>query len=335
LSLTFRKRDASLRCRLALACGILALGVSACGTDGQDGRAVTDAGAGSRSGGQRLSGTITIEGGGPFAHFAQAAARGFMRENPRVRVTLQEAAGRRGVSTACTSRTDIAGAAESPGRDSKRALCSRGGNDIAEVQIGNEGIALVTNENLKIDCMTIKQLNQLWGRGSEVGSYAEIDPGFPDEKPSLFGASRDTSTFAFFNAAINGAGSDTRRDYGPSADGKGVARDVQAAATGLGYLGFAAYEESQDTLNLVGVDAGSGCRRPDVRSIEEGTYGPLARPLYLRLLAGALKRPEVKAFLDYISVNGPDLAKAAQIVPLSDEQATRAKDRLAQAEATQ
>ena len=126
----------------------------------------------------------------------------------------------------------------------------------------------------------------------------------------------------------------TREDYEASEDDNQLVTGVAGDKGGLGYFGFSYYEQNQDKLNLVGVgeDAG-GCVKPSSETIQDGTYKPLARPLFMYPSAKAIARPEVKAFMDFIIANQADIAKAAQIVPMTEEQATKAKADLKTAEA--
>jgi ABC-type phosphate transport system substrate-binding protein len=48
--------------------------------------------------------------------------------------------------------------------------------------------------------------------------------------------------------------------------------------------------------------------------------------------AKAMKRPEVKAFMDFVIANQDQIAKAAKIVPMTSEQASDAKASLKKAE---
>ena len=102
---------------------------------------------------------------------------------------------------------------------------------------------------------------------------------------------------------------------------------------GLGYFGFSYYEAAADQLNLVGVDSGDGsCVKPSVETIQDGSYEPLSRPLFVYPKADAVTGPEVKAFLEYTVENAAAIAEAAKIVPLTDEQVTEAQGELETAE---
>ena len=110
-----------------------------------------------------------------------------------------------------------------------------------------------------------------------------------------------------------------------SADDNVLVTGVSGEKGGLGYFGFSFFEQNQDKLNPVKVDGGSGCVEPSSETIQSGEYKPLARPLFMYPSEKALKKPEVKAFLEYITANYQEIAEVAKIVPMSEEQATEAK----------
>ena len=87
-------------------------------------------------------------------------------------------------------------------------------------------------------------------------------------------------------------------------------------------------------LNLVGVSYGSGgdCVKPSSDAIQDGSYKPLSRPLFMYPSAKAMQRPEVKAFMDFVIANQQAIAKASTIVPMTTEQASDAKTSLKKAE---
>jgi phosphate transport system substrate-binding protein len=176
--------------------------------------------------------------------------------------------------------------------------------------------------------MTTEQLKQLWESGSKVKSLSEIDPSLPDTQLSLFGPGTDSGTFEFFTEEINGEEGNTRKDYQPSEDDNVLVQGVEGEQGGLGYFGFSYYEQNQDNLGLVKVDAGDGCVAPSTETIADGSYKPLSRPLFMYPSDKALKRPEVKAFMDFVVQNYQLLSEASQIVPMSDQQATEAQSAL-------
>jgi phosphate transport system substrate-binding protein len=60
-------------------------------------------------------------------------------------------------------------------------------------------------------------------------------------------------------------------------------------------------------LKLVGVDNGTGCVKPSPNTIPSGEYTPLSRPLFIYVNIEEIRRPELKAFVDFYLMVGPGL----------------------------
>ena len=298
------------------ACGALALGAAACGNDDDSGKG---------GGGGDLSGSIKIDGSSTVAPFAQAAQEAFQAENPGVKITVGTSGTGGGFEKFCAGETDISDASRAIKPDEEAPVCEKAGIDYKEVQVANDGIAVVTNPELKVDCLTTDQLKKLWNQGSKVKSLSEIDPKLPDSQLSLFGPGTDSGTFDFFTDAVNGEEGVSREDYQPSEDDNVLVQGVAGEPGGLGYFGHSYYEQNQDKLHLVKVDGGDGCVEPTTETIQSGEYKPLSRPLFMYPSTKALKRPEVKAFMDYVVENYQPIAEASQIVPMSSAQADKSK----------
>jgi phosphate transport system substrate-binding protein len=323
------------RLLLALAVsGALAFGVAACGSDDSGDGSASSSG-GSSSSGEKLSGKITIDGSSTVGPFTEAAAELFNEENPGVKVSVGISGTGGGFEKFCAGETDISDASRPIKEDEEAPVCKKNGVAYNDVQIANDGIAVVTSKSLTVNCLTTDQLKKLWDKGSKIKSLSEIDPKLPDATLSLYGPDTDSGTFDFFTGAINGEEGQTREDYEPSSDDNQLVTGVSGDQAGLGYFGFSYYEGAMDKLNLVGVDAGSGCVKPSKDTIQNGSYKPLSRPLFMYPSAKAMKRPEVKAFLDFVVGQAPQIASAAKIVPLTGAQLATAKEDLAKAESAQ
>jgi phosphate transport system substrate-binding protein len=308
-------------------CGALALGAAACGDDEESG------GGGSAAQAEEgLSGTIAIDGSSTVFPFAEAAAELFNEENPGVRITVGQSGTGGGFEKFCAGETDVSNASRPIDTEEEVPVCEKGGVKFGEVQVANDGIAVVTNKALAVDCLTTDQLKQIWNKGSKVSSLSQLGGGLPDAELSLYGPGTDSGTFDFFTDEINGEEGVTREDYEPSEDDNQLVTGVSGDQGGLGYFGYSYYEGAKDQLNLVGVDSGDGCVKPSAQTIQDGSYTPLSRPLFMYPSAKAMQRPEVKAFLEFTVANAAQIAKFAKIVPLTSEQTAEAKDALTKAE---
>jgi phosphate transport system substrate-binding protein len=314
---------------LALAtAGVLAFGVTACGDDD------SDSNASSGSGGGDLSGAVKIDGSSTVGPFAQTAAEQFQGENPDVQISVGTSGTGGGFEKFCAGETDISDASRPIKADEEAPICKRNGVAYQEIQVANDGIAIVTNKDLEIDCLTTAQLKQLWNTGSKIDNYSQLDPKLPDVEVSLYGPGTDSGTFDFFTDEINGEEGVSRKEYQPSEDDNILVQGVSGDEGGLGYFGFSYYEQNQDKLNLVGVDGGDGCVKPSVETIQDGSYAPLSRPLFMYPSEQAIAdKPQVEGFLKHTVDNQDAIATAAQIVPLTAAQVDKAKQQLQEAEA--
>jgi len=302
----------------------LAFGVAACGSD--------DNGGGG-GGDKNLSGKITLDGSSTVLPFAQAAAELFNEDNPNVKITVGSSGTGGGFEKFCNGETDISDASREI-KPEEAAACKKKGITYQKVQVANDGIAVVTNKSLKIDCMSTAQLKKLWDKGSTVKSYDQIDPSFPSTQAKLFGPGTDSGTFDFFTDKINGEEDRSRSDYSPSEDDNVTLQGVEGSSGGLGYFGFSYYEGAKDKINLVGVKDGNGaCVKPSTTAIQDGSYKPLSRPLFMYPSEKALAQAPVKAFMDFVVANQAEIAKASQIVPMTSAQVSAAKSELQKGEA--
>ena len=222
---------------IALLSLALAAGVAACGSDDESSSSGNQSSA---EGG--LKGSISIDGSSTVYPFAQAAAELFNEENPDVKISVGQSGTGGGFEKFCAGETDVSNASRPIKDDEEAPVCEKDGVEYSEVQIANDGIAVVTNKDLKVDSLTTEQLKEVWNKGSKVSSLKDVDPSLPDEKLSLYGPGTDSGTFDFFTDEINGEEGVTRESYEASEDDNQLVTGVSQDAGGLGYFGFSYYE---------------------------------------------------------------------------------------------
>ena len=137
----------------------------------------------------------------------------------------------------------------------------------------------------------------------------------------LFGAGTDSGTFDYFTEAINGEEGLSRTDYSPSENDNNTIQGVQGSTGGMGYFGFSYYEQNADTLTAVEIDSGNGCVAPSAETAQDGSYTPLARPLFIYpSVTRAQENDALVAFIEFFVANNAEIAEAAQFIPLNEEQ---------------
>ncbi|MFD7124200.1 MULTISPECIES: PstS family phosphate ABC transporter substrate-binding protein [Streptomyces] len=295
---------------LALTAAVM-LAASACGG--------ADAGSGGE-GGDKLSGTVKVDGSSTVAPLSTVAAQLFQGANKGVNVTVGTSGTGGGFEKFCADETDISNASREM-KGEEKALCEKAGVKFEEFTVANDGLSVVVSkDNDFVECLTVEQLKKIWEPGSKVKNWNQVDPKFPNQKMDLFGAGTDSGTFDYFTDAINGEEGASRTDYNPSEDDNVTVRGVSGSKGGIGYFGLSYFEENKDKLKAVKIDGGEGCVAPGVETVQNGTYTPLGRPLFIYPKASSLEKPEAEAFVEYYVENSAEIAEKAQFVPLNAEQ---------------
>ncbi len=307
-------KSSTLR-RAALPAAIaLALGLSACG--GQNEAESTGSGGG-------VSGEVVADGSSTVGPLTEAAAELFREENSGVNITVQTSGTGGGFEKFCQDLTDLSNASRAM-KDEEKAACESAGVEFTELMVATDALTVVASkDNPFIECLTTDELKTLWEPAAEgkVTTWDQVNPAFPKERITLFGPGTDSGTFDYFTDEINGEEGVSRTDYNASEDDNVIVQGVSGDDTALGYFGYTYYEENAETLKPVQIDSGGGCVTPSAETAQDGSYVPLARPLFIYVKNSAYaSKPQVKAFVDWYAANDEAITEAAQFIPLNAEQ---------------
>ncbi len=307
---------------IAAVLAVAVLLVAGCGRDENSASTAGTATAGGTT--ESLSGRIEVDGSSTVGPFVTAGAEDFQAQNSGVQVTVGISGTGGGFERFCAGETDISDASRPIKEDEEVPVCQKNGIEYTELQIANDGIAVVVNnENDWATCLTVEQLKKIWEPDSKVKSWKDVDASFPDEKLTLAGPGTDSGTFDFFTKEINGEEDASRTDYQATEDDNVIVQAVEGEKGGLGYFGLSYFEQNKANLKDVQVDGGSGCVSPSTETVQDGSYTPLSRPLFIYVKNTSLVKPEVKAFVQYLLDNEETIAQNALFVPLTDEQAQK------------
>ncbi len=297
-----------------------ALVLVACGSGNDPENATADGDAESTE--AALSGEVVIDGSSTVFPLTSAAAELFQEQNPEVQVSVGQSGTGGGFEKFCAGETDISDASRQIEED-EIAACEQNGVTQDEFSIANDGLTvIVSTENDWATCLTVEQLNAIWAPDSTVANWNQVDPSFPDEPLALAGPGTDSGTFDYFTDVINGEEGASRTDYQASEDDNVIVQAVSGSPGGMGYLGYTYYEQNSDTLKALEVDNGSGCIAPSPETVQDGSYAPLGRQLFIYPSAEALERPEVEAFVSFYVENVDEIVEAAGFIGLNEEQKT-------------
>ena len=263
-----------------------------------------------------LSGTIQVDGSSTVFPVTQAVAEEFRKEQPGVQVNVAVSGTGGGFKRFTVGETDISNASR-PIKDSEAEAAASNGIEFIEMRIGTDGLSVMVHpDNDFVDCLTVGELNEIWKPGSSINNWQDVRAGFPDQRLRLYGPDTDSGTFDYFTEEINGEAQVSRADYTASADDNVLVQGIAGDRGSLGYFGYAYYQENQDSLKIVAIDDGDGCVTPEPSTIEDGSYKPLSRPLFIYVNVESIERPEVKALLTFYMDHGYDLTLEEGYVPV-------------------
>ena len=294
---------------------------------------VAAAGSGSSSGGGEampdqpmamtdytsLSGDIDVDGSSTVFPITEAVAEEFgILTDGNVRVTVGVSGTGGGFKKFCNGETQVSDASR-PIKASEVQLCADAGIEYIEIPVAIDGLTVIVNkDNTWTQCMTVEELNTMWAPESEdvVTQWNQVRPDWPDDDMEMYAPGVDSGTFDYFTETVNGEGGASRGDFTASEDDNLIIQGVSGGKNGVGYLGYAYYIENADKLKAVEIDGGNGCVAPTDTAINDGTYAPLSRPLFIYVRADAASTPHIAEFVRYfLGQEGQALAAEVGYIP--------------------
>ncbi len=263
---------------------------------------------------------VKIDGSSTVFPVTEAVAEDFQKSKKgAVRVTVGISGTGGGFKKFCRGETDISNASR-PIAKKEMDVCKEAGIEYIELPVAYDALTVVINpKNDFVKQLTVAELKAMWEPAAQgkVTSWKQINPAFPDKPLKLFGPGADSGTFDYFTEAVTGKSKSSRGDFTASEDDnvlvQGVSRDVNA----LGFFGFAYYEENHSKLKAVPIVNEKGqAVLPSNDNVINGSYSPLARPIFVYVNTKAAERPEIKEFVEYYMTHGAKLAKEVKYVPL-------------------
>lgn len=267
--------------------------------------------------------TVKIDGSSTVYPITEAVAEEFQKSKKNaVKVTVGISGTGGGFKKFCRGETDISDASR-PILKKEMEDCRAAGIEYFELPIAFDALTVVINPaNDFVKQMTVEELKRMWEPAAQgkVKSWKDVNPLWPDQPLKLFGAGSDSGTFDYFTEAIVGKSKSSRGDYTASEDDNVLVQGVTRDKGALGYFGYSYYAENSKKLKAVPIveKAGKPGVLPSMDTVLNGTYQPLARPIFIYVSVKAYAKPEVKEFVAYYMTHGAKLAREVKFVPAPD-----------------
>ncbi|KMW70785.1 MAG: PstS family phosphate ABC transporter substrate-binding protein [Limnoraphis robusta] len=269
--------------------------------------------------------TVKIDGSSTVYPITEAVAEEFQKaKQGAMRVTVGISGTGGGFKKFCAGQTDISNASR-PIKSSEADACKSAGITYIELPVAYDALTVVVHPSNPITNITPAELKKMWEPAAQgkIMKWNQVNSSWPDKALKLYGPGADSGTFDYFTEEINGKAQASRTDYTPSEDDNVLVQGVSRDPNALGYFGFAYYENNKGKIKALSVNGVA----PSLANVNNGTYKPLSRPIFIYVNSKSLGRPEVKAFVEYYLQNSAKLSKEVGYVPLPSQMQQQAVSR--------
>ena len=263
---------------------------------------------------------VKVDGSSTVFPITEAVAEDFQKANKGLKVTVGVSGTGGGFKKFCRAETDISNASR-PISKSEMDACKAAGIEYFELPVAFDALTVVINpRNTWLKQATVAELKKLWEPAAQgkVTRWNQVNAAWPDQPVKLFGAGSDSGTFDYFTEAIVGKAKSSRGDFTASEDDNVLVQGVAGDVNALGYFGYAYYAENTAKIKALPVAEKEGAAgvAPSEKTVLDGTYQPLSRPIFIYVNAKAMTKPEVKKFVETYMQIGAQMAKEVKYVPL-------------------
>lgn len=281
--------------------------------------AVTLAACGDDSTDSSGSGAVTVSGSATVNPVTSAVSR-----DSGIGIDQSSDGTLAGFEIFCSGDSDINNASEAiPGAEENTdymAMCEDNDVDYVELPVALDTVSLIRHaDNDAVDDLTSEELRDIWSPDSDITTWSDVRPEWPDEEIALVGRGEGSGTFDYFTRVVTGTPGEIRDDYEAVDSPTGVNDYIADNPWALGFSGIGNYLEDVDNRDMLSTVSIDGVQ-PSLENAQDGSYGPLTRPLFIYVSTEALDDNErVGEFVDYYIDNVHDLLPNTYVHRLPEE----------------
>ena len=262
---------------------------------------------------------IKIDGSSTVYPITEAMAEEFQTQNKgAIKVTAGISGTGGGFKKFCRGETDIS-AASRPISESEMKLCSEAKIKFMELPVAFDAMVVVVHPSNKMTEITVEDLKKMWSPEAQakVMKWSDVNAKWPAMDLKLYGAGADSGTFDYFTEAIVGKAKSSRGDYTASEDDNILVKGVSGDKGALGFIPLAYYMENTKKLKALAVVNKQGkAVLPTKETVENASYNPLSRPLFIYVSEASAKKAEVQQFVKMYLTQAKTIAPSVKYVAL-------------------
>lgn len=266
-----------------------------------------------------LKGSIRIDGSSTVVRITEAVDEQFHKVAPNVRVSVGISGTGGGFKKFATGQIDIADASR-PIKQSELEAAAAKGIAFVELPVAYDGLTLVVNpQNTWVEQLTVEQIRKIFTADNPAKTWKEVHPSWPDELIRIYSPGTDSGTFDYFKEVVVGRGA-IRPDMSVSEDDNVLVRGIEGDRNAIGFFGYAYYAANNEVLRSIPVvnPATGQPVAPTLATIEDGSYAPFSRPLFIYVNKAALEQPHVLAFCEFYLQHAGELSREVGYIGLPE-----------------
>lgn len=275
--------------------------------------------------------TIKIDGSSTVFPVTEAVAEEFQNANAAVKVTVGISGTGGGFKKFVRGEIDVSNASR-PILAKEMEEAKKNGIEYIELPVAFDALTVMINPgNTWVKEITVADLKKIWEPDAQgkITKWNQVRPEWPNADLKLYGAGSDSGTFDYFTEATVGKAKSSRGDYTASEDDNTLVQGITKDKNALGYFGYAYYASNTDKLKAVPVVNHEGkAISPSEVSVKDGSYTPLARPIFIYVNKKSLEKPEVRKFVEFYLTQASDLVTEVKYIPLPSDAYAMALERV-------
>lgn len=275
---------------------------------------------------RKLRGSIRIDGSSTVYPITEAVAESFKEVSPNVKITVGVSGTGGGFKRFAANEIDISDASR-PIKAKEATTCETSGVGFVEIPVAYDGLTIVVNRgNDWAESITVDDLKKIFLTDDPATTWQDVRSEWPAVPLAIYSPGTDSGTFDYFKEVVAGKKGTIRSDMSVSEDDNILVRGVAGDRGSIGFFGVAYYLANKDKVRAVPViNADGKSVMPEATTIENGSYNPFSRPLFIYVNAKSARKPHVRAFVEYFLDTAPTAAANVGYVGLPNELYGRAK----------
>lgn len=248
----------------------------------------------------KVNGKISISGSTSVAPVLKSLAEAFQEINSDVEIDIQENGSSQGIKDATDQKVDL-GSSSRELKESEKGL--------KEIVIAYDGIAAITNKDVKVNNLTKAQLADIYS--GKITNWKQV--GGSDAAIVVVGRDAASGTRGAFEEILKLTGKDGNPapKYAQELDSTGAVKTtVQTTKNAIGYVSLEAVDDTVTAISLDGV-------KPSIETVKDKTY-ILQRPFLLVYSEAKGLSTQTQAFVDFIlGTDGQNIVKNDKLITVS------------------